>query len=169
LGLVDDRSYEDYIRRYVENITALLKGEKIKNQTTGKFIDPDDFFIKEFESSINLKEEPKAYRSILLSKLGAYSLDNPGKPIVYTQVFPDLVDRLQESFRIEQKKVIVNISKNIVFYEAENTKADNGLATPLSEDNRKQIKMVIKNLEEKFGYNFDSAMNLVKFLIKERY
>ncbi len=169
LGLVDDRSYEDYIRRYIENITALLKGEKIKNQTTGKFIDPDDYFIKEFESSINLKEEAKAYRSILLSKLGAYSLDNPGKAIVYTQVFPDLVDRLQESFRIEQKKVIVNISKNIVFYEAESIKNDNNLATPLSEENRKQIKMVIKNLEEKFGYNFDSAMNLVKFLIKERY
>lgn len=170
LGLVDDRSYEDYIKRYVENITALIKGEKIRNNTTGKFIDPDDYFIKEFESSINLKEDPKAFRSILLSKLGAYSLDNPGKPIVYTDVFPDLVDRLQESFRIEQKKVIVSISKNLVFFEAEKAKIENFQnGTPLSEENRKQINMVLNNLDKRFGYNEDAAMNLIKYIIKERY
>lgn len=171
LGLVDDRSYEEYIRRYIENVTAMIKGEKIKNVTTGKFIDPDDFFIKEFESSINLKEDPKAFRSILLSKLGAYSLDNPGKAIVYTDVFPDLVDRLQESFRIEQKKVIQNISKNLVFFEAEHAQKENShnVGTPLSEENRKQIKMVLSNLDKKFGYTEDAAMNLMKFLIKEKY
>ena len=49
LGLVDERSYEDHIKRYIENINALIKGEKIKNPITGKFIDCDQYFIKEFE------------------------------------------------------------------------------------------------------------------------
>ena len=122
LGLIDERSYEEYIRKYIENVNALIKGEKIKNSTTGKFIEPDDFFIKEFENAINLKEEPKTYRSLLISKLGAYFLDHAGKPIVYAHVFPDLADHLQESFRIEQKKVISQVSKNLVFFEAENSK-----------------------------------------------
>lgn len=170
LGLVDDRSYEDYIRRYIENVNALIKGEKIKNTTTGKFVEPDDFFIKEFELAIALKEDPKTYRSLLISKLGAYSLDNPKKAIVYTEVFPDLVDRLQESFRIEQKKVIQNISKNILFFEAEFAKTmDPGHSSPLSDENRKLIKSVLKNLETRFGYTEGAAMQLVKFLIKERY
>lgn len=170
LGLVDDRSYEDYIKRYIENINALIKGEKIKNTTTGKFVEPDDFFIKEFEAAINLKEDSKTYRSLLISKLGAYFLDNRGKTIVYTEVFPDLVDRLQESFRSEQKKVIVNISRNMVFFEAEYSKnLDPNQGTPLSEENRKQIKSVLKNLETRFGYSEGAAMSLVKFLIKERY
>jgi serine protein kinase len=170
LGLVDDRSYEDYIKRYIENVNALIKGEKIKNNTTGKFVEPDDFFIKEFEQAITLKEDPKTYRSLLISKLGAYSLDNPKKTIVYTEVFPDLVDRLQESFRIEQKKVIMNISKNIMFFEAEFAKTmDPTHSSPLSDENRKQINSVLKNLETKFGYTEGAAMQLVKFLIKERY
>lgn len=170
LGLVDDRSYEDYIRRYVENINAMIKGEKIKNNTTGKFVDPDDFFIKEFENSISLKEDPKTYRSLLISKLGAYSLDHPGKSFAYTEVFPDLVDRLQESFRIEQKKVIVSISKNLVYFEAEHSKLDGqNHGTPLSEENRKQISMVLNNLNQKFGYSEEAAMSSIKFLIKERY
>lgn len=170
LGLVDERSYEDYIKRYIENVNALIKGEKIKNITTGKFIDPDDYFIKEFELAIGLKEDPKTYRSLLISKLGAYSLDNPGKPIIYTDVFPDLVNRLQESFRIEQKKVIVSISKNLMFFEAEFSK--NGASThgtPLSDENRKQIKGVLKNLETRYGYTEGAAMSLLKFLIKEKY
>lgn len=170
LGLVDDRSYEDYIKRYIENINALNKGEKIKNVAMGKFVDPDDFFIKEFEGAIALKEDPKNYRSLLLSKLGAYSLDNRGKNITYTDVFPDLVNSLQESFRGEQKKVIQNISRNMVFFEAEYSKTiDPGQSTPLSDENRKQIKSVLLNLEKKFNYTEGAAMSLVKFLIKERY
>jgi predicted Ser/Thr protein kinase len=170
LGLVDDRSYEEYIRRYIENVSALIKGEKIKNSTTGKFVDPDDFFIKEFESAINLKEDPKTYHSLLISKLGAYFLDHPGEALVYSEVFPDLANHLQESFRIEQKKVITAISKHLVFFEAENSKNPNASAgTPLSDDNRKQIKMILKNLESRFGYTEEAAMSLMKFLIKEKY
>ena len=170
LGLVDARSYEDYIKRYVENINALIKGEKIKNTTTGKFVEPDDFFIKEFEAAINLKEDPKTYRSHLISKLGAYYLDNPGKVIVYTDVFPDLADRLQESFRIEQKKVILAISKNLVFFEAEFAKkVDPTKGTPLSEENRKQIRTILDNLDTKYGYSEGAALSLLSFLIKEKY
>jgi len=138
LGLVDDRSYEDYIKRYVENINALNKGEKIKNTALGKFVDPDDFFIKEFESAIGLKEDSKNFRSHLLSKLGAYSLDNRGKTLIYTDVFPDLVDRLQESYRSEQRKVIENISRNMVFFEAEYAQTlEPSQNSPLSDENRK--------------------------------
>jgi predicted Ser/Thr protein kinase len=170
LGLVDDRSYEDFIRRYIENINALNKGEKIKNVTTGKYIDPDQFFIKEFETSIGLKEDPKTYRSLLLSKLGAYSLDNPGKPILYTEVFPDLVDRLQESFRFEQKKVILVLSKNILYFEAELSKTiDPHKGTPLTDENRKLIETVVANLQNKYGYSTFGAISSLKFIIKERY
>lgn len=170
LGLIDDRSYEEYIKRYIENVSALIKGEKIKNHTTGKFVDPDDYFIKEFEISINLKEDVKNYRSFLISKLGAYFLDHPGKLIAYAEVFPDLVNRLQESFRIEQRKVISNISKNIVFFEAEfSKKKTESEDTPLTEESRSLIKNVLKNLETRYGYTEEAGMSLLKFLIKEKY
>lgn len=170
LGVVDDRSYEEFIKRYVENINAQIKGEKIKNASLGKYVDPDTYFIKEFETAINLREDAANFRSLILSKLGAYSLDNPGKVLVYTEVFPDLVDRLQESFRAEQKKVILNISRNIVFFEAEYAqKVKPSQASPLSPENRTLILGVLKNLHERFGYNEEASLSLLKFIIKERY
>jgi uncharacterized circularly permuted ATP-grasp superfamily protein len=103
--------------------------------------------------------------------MGAYSLDNPGKAINYTEVFPNLVDRLQQSFRDEQKKVIQNISKNIVFLEAKFTEngGEKSLNHHLSKEQLEQFEKTISNLTENFGYSELGALSLIKFLIKERY
>ncbi len=174
LGLVDDRSYGDYIQRYIQNINALLKGEKVKNSYNGKFENADEYFIQEFEKSINLKEDAKTYRSYLISKLGAFSLDNPGDKINYLKVFPNIIVKLKESFRNEQKIVIQEISKNIVFYETEVSSSENrnesgNGKTPLSLEKRKEIDKIIVNLEKNHGYGPSGALSLLKFIIKERY
>ncbi len=167
LGMIDDRSYEDHIRRYIENIIALNKGEKVRNTITAKYEDVDMYIIDEFEKSINLKEDAKKFRSQLISRLGAYSLDNPGKKFEYIHVFPNLSEKLQESFRDEQKKVIQIISRNIVFYEAELVNKDD--ATPLSKENRILIDNVIQSLHTKYGHSKEGAVMVIKELIKERY
>lgn len=173
LGLVDERSYEDYVKRYIENVNAMIKGEKIKNQITGKYETHDGYFIKEFENSINLKEEPKNFRSHLISKLGAWYLDNPGKKIVYIDVFPEVVKKLQESFREEQKKVIDTVGKNLVFYDAElnEQRETQGteLNSPLTAEARQQIHGIIEKLRESYGHSQDGALAALKYVIKERY
>lgn len=171
LGLIDNRSYEDFIKRYIENVNALLKGEKIKNIATGRFEDADDYFIKEFEKSIDLKEDPKGFRYNLISQLGAYALDNVGKPIVYSEVFPELIKRLQESFRNEQKKVIQNLAQNLVFFESDMEKKETGkkISTSLPEKTREQIQTTLKNLTTQYHYSQSGAMNLLKYVIKEMY
>lgn len=171
LGMVDDRSYEDYIRKYIQNINALLKGEKIKNPVTGKYEGSDEYFINEFEKNINLKEKAEDFRSHLISKLGAYYLDNPNGSIDYMTVFPEVVAKLKESFRMEQKKVIDTIASNIVYYEAEidQENNENKDQTPLSEENRKLIKTIFTNLEEKYHYTQTGALTLIKYVIKEKY
>lgn len=170
LGLVDERSYEDYLKKYIENVNSLIKGERIKNKITGKYEESDDYFIKEFETSIDLKEKAETFRSHLISKLGAWYLDNPGKEIVYNEVFPDIVGRLQESFREEQKKVIKELSNHIVFYEKELQNSEKEeFKTPLSEENRNHIEKLLNNLTSKCGYSQNGALALLKFIIKERF
>jgi serine protein kinase len=169
LGMIDNRSYEDHIRKYIENVTALIKGEKVRNHITSKYEEVDMYSIEEFEKSINLNEAPENFRSQLLSRLGAYSLDNPGKKLVYQDVFPNLSDKLQESFRAEQKKVIQVISRNVVFYEAELIEKDSMSNSPLSKENRDQIEVVLDNLQKNHGHSKLGAITVLKALIKERY
>ena len=125
-----------------------------------------------FEKSIDLKEDAKNFRYNLISQLGAYALDNAGKTIVYSEVFPELIKRLQESFRNEQKKVIQNIAQNLVFFEAELEKKEQGkkmTGSTLSDKNREQIMVTLKNLTTQYHYTQSGAMSLMKYLIKELY
>ena len=166
LGMVDDRSYEDYIKKYIENITALIKGEKVKNIITGRFEESDVYFIQEFESNILLKEDEVKFRSHLLSTLGAYSLDNPGKNIVYTVVFPQLTKRLKQSFRQEQKKMIKTLSRHLIFF---NPDAQKSLENGLSMENHNLISGVLDNLQTKYHYSETGILSILKHLIKEKY
>lgn len=168
LGMVDNRSYEDYISKYIKNVSCLIKGEKIRNTITAKYEDPDEYFIKEFESNIGLKEDANSFRSHTISTLGAYSLDNPSNKLEYSKVFPHLIERLKESFRDEQKKIIERIGKDLVFYEAE-IHGDEEVRDRMSKENRQLIKNVLTNLKDKYNYSEIGALSLTKFLIKEKY
>jgi predicted Ser/Thr protein kinase len=166
LGLIDDRSYEDYIKRYISNVTALIKGDKIKNPVTGKSEPSDMYFIREFENNINLKEDAENFRSHMISRIGAYSLDNPGKKLKYTDVFEDLVNKLQESFRNEQKKMIQKIAQNIVYFEEKKT---TGQSSSINKDSEDLIQSTLDNLLKKHTYSEQGAMRLIKLLIKRKY
>lgn len=166
LGLVDDRSYEEYIRKYIVHVTALLKGDKIKNTLTGKSEPSDMFFIKEFENNISLKESADNFRSHIISRIGAYSLDNPGEQITYTVVFKDLVKKLQESFRKEQKKYIDIIAQNLVFFEE---KIKTGSSSTIKRDAEDIIQNTLDRLNEKYKYGQTGSLKLIKYLIRKKY
>lgn len=166
LGLVDDRSYEDYISRYILSINALIKGEKVKNSVTGKFEVPDSYFIKEFESNVHMNEAPDKFRSNLIARLGAYALDNKGKPIVYSEVFLDLVHLLQESYRKEQKKVIDKIGSHLMLYLAEKREK---VSQNLSKEIRDLITNMINSLQNKYNYSEAGAIESLQYLLKMRY
>lgn len=167
LGLVDGRSYEDYLAKYIMQTNALIKGEKVKNNVTGKFEAPDAYFIKEFETNVALSEPAERFRSNLISRLGAYALDNPGKPIIYGEVFEDIVKLLQESFRKEQAKLITRIGSGLVLYLQE--MKDSKASTSLSQENRQFIQSILRELQGKYGYSQDGGIHLLQHLLKKRY
>lgn len=167
LGLVDSRSYEDYLERYIMHITALLKGEKIKNNITGKFETSDMYFIEEVELNLQIKESAKDFRSHMISRVGAYSLDHPGKKIEYTIIFSDIVKNLQESYRNEQKKVIDKLTKQLVVILDEHTNPKGH--SSLNDEAKSTFDKILTNLKTKYGYSHEGALSMLRALIQERY
>lgn len=167
LGLVDSRSYEEYLERYIMHITALLKGEKIKNNITGKFETSDMYFIEEVEHLLQIKESAKDFRSHMISRVGAFSLDHPGKKLEYTQIFHDIVKNLQESYRNEQKKVIDKLTKQLVVILDEH--ANNKNSSNLNDEANSTFEKIISNLKSKYGYSQQGALSMLRSLIQERY
>ncbi len=165
LGLVDARSYEEYIKKYVDHVHAIINKDKIKNTVTGEYEEGNISFIKDFEKSIHLKEDPTKYRSHIISKLGAWYLDNPEDKLTYMQVFPEIVDKLQESFRNDQKKEIKKLVENLILLE---TEIKSGKKNKLSKEIRELFESTLANLKTTYGYSRDASIALLYFLAKEK-
>ena len=61
------------------------------------------------------------------------------------------------------------MANNIVFYESEFKEKDSDIKTPMSKENRGQIKKAIDELCANYEYSKRGAITLIKVLIKERY
>lgn len=161
LGLVDNLAYESYIRRYINIVNAYIKGEKILNKITQKYELPDESFMEEFETRMGIsKREAETYRTDLLNKVGAYSLDNPNKRIVYSEVFKESIyKKLKENFIESQKDQIKELVRSLEYYSLDSK------ANSLEKNKTEFVENVLNNLNKKYGYSKEVSL----YLIRENY
>src|SRR6185312_13305865 len=73
IGLYDSAQWEDFLRKYVLQMSLVLKKEKIKNPITGRLEDPDFALISEFEKIVEAPQdsaERDAFRQNIISQVG---------------------------------------------------------------------------------------------------
>ena len=63
IGLYDSTQWEEFLKKYVHQISLVLKKEKQKNPITGKLEDPDFSLIDEFEKIVEAPPRPARQRS----------------------------------------------------------------------------------------------------------
>lgn len=161
LGLVDNLAYESYIRRYINIVNAYIKGEKVLNKITQKYELPDESFMEEFETRMGVpKREAETYRTDLLNKVGAYSLDNPNKRIVYSEVFKESIyKKLKENFIESQKDQIKELVSSLEYYSLDSK------TNSLEKEKTEFVENVLNNLNKKYGYSKEVSL----YLIRENY
>lgn len=153
LDLVDNRSYEDYIKKYILEINSLIKGEKIKNNVTGNYELPNMEFIMEVESSLKITEKADDFRKNLITEIAAFRLDNPDKEIVYTDIFQNnIYKKLKLSFEEKQRLVLKDLAENMNLFMAKSLN---------DKDKVKTIELLLKNLTKKFKYSEKVAIDLL--------
>jgi serine protein kinase len=160
LGLVDSLAYEDYIKRYINAVNAHLKGEKVLNKITKKYEDVDQNFLMEFEEKMGVTKYAEDYRTDILNKVGAFSLDNPDKKIVYSEIFKETIyKKLRENFIESQKETIKKLMTYLEYYSLDEKKSS------LEKEKKEFVDKVLNNLHDKYNYSKEVAL----YLIKENY
>jgi predicted Ser/Thr protein kinase len=164
IGLYESKQWEDFLKRYVQQVSLVLKKEKQKNQVTGKMEDPDFALISEFEKIVEApdsNDEKDAFRQHIISQVGAWSLDHPREPVVYARVFPEFWRKLEKHYFESQKKVLTQMHDALVVYESDSS-APNSEGGQLA---RKTVDRMKSNL----GYCDKCAKEVIIFLMKARY
>lgn len=166
----------DFVGKYVFNVTRFVRGEKVKNKMTGQHEEPDQTLMKEFEGLAHVTGDLTEFRKNIISRLGAWSVENLKDPsqatkeLPWDKIFPDLMDKIQNHHREATNSKIKSMGKVILDTNSFDRIVDsdkNDIAA-LSEPIQWAIK-AHKGLRSRFGYGPKSATEALMALIKARF
>lgn len=162
MGLVSESQYRELFERYVQTVSAWVKGERVENRLTGESEKPDEGRLAEFEGYVMPKgDDPKEFRKALIASIGAWRIDNPDAAVDYARIFPDLFKRLAEHFFEEHKRQLQrNVEHLLKFLSDERSS--------LSPKEQQQARSTLDELARRFGYTDGSARDAIVYLVKKR-
>jgi serine protein kinase len=164
MGLYETTQWEDFLKKYVQQISLVLKKEKSKNPITGRMEDPDTSLIQEFEKIVGAPDsaaEKDTFRQNVISQIGVWSLDHPNQPVVYAKVFPEFWNRLEKHYFESQKSLLQKMSDALLVYHTDEH-------DPNSEGAKLALQ-TIGNMKNRLGYCENCAKEVITFLLKQRY
>ena len=165
-GLVAEAQFVEWFERYIQHVTAWVRGEKVHNRITGEDEPPNESLMEEMEAIIAGEDEAaKQFREGLISAIGAYRLEHPDEEsgLDYRQIFPDLFQRLKDHYHDEHRRRLRRIYEDFLAYTDE---AERG---KLGRKERAQVESMLETLYEKYGYRLESAKEAIVALMRARY
>ncbi|HEY0252084.1 MAG TPA: hypothetical protein VGC41_11195, partial [Kofleriaceae bacterium] len=162
VGLVEESEYARVFDRYIQHVMQAIRKEKVRNPSTGQMQDPDENMMKEVEKTLEVSGKPEDFRGGLIAKIGAWSLDHRGQKPVLGEIFGDLLRRLRDAYYERHKKTIAKGITDLVAYLS-------GNESHLNADAKVSAARALETLTTKYGYNKDSARDLVGALASLRY
>ncbi len=162
VGLVDEGEYTRIFERYVTHVMHALRKEKVRNASTGRLEEPDAALLGDVETTLGIvPAAAHEFRSSLIAKIGAWSIDHKGEKPEVTKIFADLLDKLREAYFLRHKD---QIRKGVVELVRELA----GDSSSLDEAGKQRARTARERLHAA-GYTDESARDLVGALTGLRY
>lgn len=162
MSLSGKSEYANYLERYIKNVVAYLKGEKIFNPQSKSFESPSRALMNHVEDILKINIRIEDYRSALLNKIAAYKIENPGLPINVSQLFHIELSKIKNHFFVEQRKLLQLNYSSIL--KTQGIKSE----SILRENERKEVERTFKTMEEEYGYSKESIFSSIKFITIRR-
>jgi len=143
----DEEAISRLCANYVDNVKAYCQKERIKNKYTGQEEEPDEQLMRSIEEKIDIPASRKDdFRRELMNYIGALAVD--GKKFEYWNN-----ERLQKALELK------------LFEDSKNTINLNTLMTDVVDaDTQKQIEVVKQRLINNYGYNEESARDVLNYV-----
>ena len=158
IGLIDESEYNRFFLEYFKHVKAHESQEKVYNRSTNAHEPPNVKLIESVEELVEIKESAKEFRSNLMTKIAAWSLDNPGQGIDYHSLFPEILGALQNKFFEERKRMLTLIEEDILRFDTEDFDT-------LAADDRGRVISVLDRMEERYGYCRHCAKDVIGFVL----
>jgi serine protein kinase len=159
--VVDEAEYARLFQEYFRHVKAFDTQQKVQNKETGQFEPPDENLMGEVERHFDLKESPARFRRDLITRIAAFRLDNPVKPLVYDELFEHLFTALQQGVFAEQHLKLVRLAEDAL--QVVTKSADH-----LPSDRRQAAGVLLDRLVKDFGYCDACRSEMLAYFLRYR-
>ncbi|MGE4602409.1 MAG: serine protein kinase [Planctomycetota bacterium] len=143
----DEDAIQKLCSNYIDNVKAYTQREKVRNPYTGQFEDPDERLLRAIEEKIDIPESRKDdFRTEIMNYIGALAVDH--KHFDYTTNA-----RLRKALEMklfEDKKDTIKLTSLV--------------SDVVDKDAQAKIDVVKTRLIEQYGYNEDSATDVLNYV-----
>ena len=157
--MVGEEEYSSLLERYIANVVAYLKNEKIWDEVSRSHIPANEKLMSDIEQILQLNISLGEHRNNLLSRIAAFRIENPTKDVVVNELFRDFLFAIKEHSYNEKRKIIdLNFRTMISIERGEN----------VDERSRELALLTYKNMEEHFKYSRLATYDCMLFAFKQK-
>ena len=162
IGLVDESEYARIFERYINHVTHWIRKEKVRNSVTGRLEDPDEEMMSGVEKTLGVSGKRDDFRSEVIQRIGAWSVDHPGQKPVFSIVFPKHFTTLRESYWEQHKKLVRKTTDDLLILLTDGADKIN------DKEARTRAELTLANMKTR-GYCEKCAKEAASLLSRKRY
>jgi predicted Ser/Thr protein kinase len=161
MTLVEEDQYETLLNRYIENVVAQLKREKLYSKGTGSYEAPNENLMRDIEKILKISGPIEKHRESLLGRIAAFKIDHPTESIVVGKIFHEYLDTIRGHY-YEERKVMVDVNYRVMLSLGTDE------AKKFKEEEIALAESTFTNLAARYGYQREAATESLKFLLSFR-
>ena len=159
MSMVAEEEYEKLLSRYIENVVAEVKREKIYNTASEQYEPANQALMLEVERIAGIQGAADRHRESLLSRLASWRIDHPKDELDLGMVFQDILSKIQEHYHAQHRSVVQVIYQAMLLIGTDEERT-------LSDKDKESARETYAELQRRFGYDELSAKESLKFMLK---
>lgn len=161
MSMANEEEYDNLLKRYIDNVVAEIKKEKIFDPITSTYVNPSQAIMDQVENILKIDKQKDTHRNSLLSRIAAFKLENPDSKIVVGDVFYDYLAKIKNHYYLEKRSIIEHIYQVMLALAKDDIKGFNDEDLQIAKD-------TYAAMEEKYNYDFTSTLSCLKFLVRHK-
>lgn len=158
MSLVADEEYDKLLTRYIENVVADVKKEKIFNSSTEQYEPANQILMREVEKILGVSGSVERHREGLLARMASWKIENKHAQIDVVSIFQDILGKIQEHYFHERKTVVQSNFQSMLALGTDEERS-------IDEKQKALARETYEQLKSRFAYSESAARDSLKFML----
>jgi len=160
MALVEEQEYDRRFVEYFRHVTAYVRRTRVSDPVTGEEKPPSEEVMAGVEKLLDTGDDIDLFRQNLMGKIAAFSLNHPGQPVNYRQLFPDILRALKRDFYAGQQESISQVEDDLLLI-------DSAAWEHVSPDRKELVETTLANMESRYGYTRECALEMIWYALRK--